>query len=190
MWGIRRKALSYAVLPLLGLALTACGASGGGGATSSPSDSSTSASPSGTSTGHGDLQMRQVESEGLKGSEPCATAPVLPEVPTVRCDAAGAVYHLGPAFVTGAMVVSATAVAGTNGPEVDLTLDSNGGAILAAKTTTMATLGPPKGKLGVMSGGRLYEAPLVMSPVLGGSFVIAGMVNMADAVSLASAING
>ena len=87
-------------------------------------------------------------------------------------------------------VASAVAEQTENGPQVTVTLDAAGTKALAEATTKMAPLGPPEGLLGIMSGGFLYGAPLVQTPVTNGVFVISGLVSLPDAVSLASQIRG
>lgn len=179
----------YAVIAATVLAvatLAACGSSGGGSGPTSPS--ATSASP--IPAGKGDLQLRQAQSAQKPPKQPCASGPVAPGTPTYRCDRGGTGYELGPAFVTGAMVASAVAEQTENGPQVTVTLDAAGTKALAEATTKMAPLGPPEGLLGIMSGGFLYGAPLVQTPVTNGVFVISGLVSLPDAVSLASQIRG
>ncbi len=166
--------------------LAACGSSGGDAGSSSASPSASTSTAAGT----GDLQLRQAITAQRPAKEPCATGPVAPKTPTYRCDRDGAGYELGPAFVTGAMVESATAEVTDNGPQVTVTLDEAGTKALAEATTRMAPLGPPEGLLGIMSGGHLYGAPLVQTPVTNGVFVIGGLANMPDAVSLAASIRG
>lgn len=181
----------YAVIAATVLAvatLAACGTADGGSGSTSPSASPTSASP--IPAGRGDLQLRQAKSAQKPPKQPCASGPVAPGTPTYRCDRAGTGYELGPAFVTGAMVASAVAEQTENGPQVTVTLDAAGTKALAEATTKMAPLGPPEGLLGIMSGGFLYGAPLVQTPVTNGVFVISGLVSLPDAVSLASQIRG
>jgi len=187
---MRGNRTSYAAAAsLLAVALLAgCGSSDSGGGASSPDASSTSASP--IPAGKGDLQLRAAITAQRPAKEPCTTAPVSPRTPTYRCDRDGAGYELGPAFVTGAMVQSATAEMTEYGPQVTVTLGPTGTKALAENTTRMSTLGPPEGLLGIMSGGRLYGAPLVQTPVTNGVFVIGGLANMPDAVSLAASIRG
>ncbi len=184
------RTTSYAVIVLAAATLVACGGSGDGGSTTTSGAASPSASATRTSSGAGDLQLRQATSAQTPAAKPCTAAPVAPETPTYRCDRDGAGFALGPAFVTGAMVVSAEAQQTENGPVVQVTLDAAGTKALADATTRMATLPSPESLLGIMSGGRLYGAPQVQTPVLGGVFVIGGLANMADAVSLAASIRG
>jgi preprotein translocase subunit SecD len=187
----RTRRTSYAAAVAIALAaatLAACGSSATGGSTPAGEPSATSSSPA--AAGAGDLQLRQASSAQKPPTKACTSAPVAPATPTYRCDRDGTGYQLGPAFVTGAMVASAEAQQAETGPVVQVTLDAAGTQALAEATTRMAPLGPPDGLLGIMSGGRLYGAPLVQTPVLGGVFVIGGLANMADAVSLATAIRG
>jgi preprotein translocase subunit SecD len=189
----RIRTTPYAVLVATVLAtatLAACGSSDSAGPASTTPASSASSSPAPTSDGKGDLQLRPVTSAQTPATKPCTAAPVAPETPTYRCDRDGAGYQLGPAFVTGAMVTAAQAQQTETGPVVQVTLDAAGTKALTEATTRMATLPPPRSQLGIMSGGRLYGAPLVQTPVLGGVFVIGGLANMADAVALADTIRG
>jgi preprotein translocase subunit SecD len=188
------RSTSYAVLvaALAVTSLAACGSSSDGGPSSSSTGttSSTTASPAPTSAGQGDLQLRQATSAQTPAAQACTSGPVAPETPTYRCDRDGAGYQLGPAFVTGAMVASAQAQMTASGPVVEVVLNPVGTKALAAATTRMAALGPPGNLLGTMSGGQLYGAPQVQSPVVDGVFVIGGLANMPDAVSLAASIRG
>ncbi|HET7902268.1 MAG TPA: hypothetical protein VFL59_13880 [Candidatus Nanopelagicales bacterium] len=187
-----RRSTSYAVLvAVAAVALAACGSSSEPAATSTaPVGPTVEASTTPTASGRGDLQLRQASSAQTPAKGTCSNAPVAPEKPTYRCDPRGAGYQLGPAFVTGAMVVSAVAEVTENGPQVTVVLNAEGTKALAAATTRMAALPSPGNLLGTMSGGFLYAAPQVQTPVLDGVFVIGGLANLADAKSLAASING
>jgi preprotein translocase subunit SecD len=192
MRSLRTPSYAVAVAALAVATLGACGTSADGSA--SGSAASSAASPTATSvptsSGRGDLQLRQATAAQTPAMEACTSAPVPPREPTYRCDQKGAGYALGPAFVTGAMVESAQAEQTADGPQVDVTLDAAGTKALAAATTRMSSMSSPDNLLGIMSGGHLYGALQVQAPVTDGQFVISGLANMADAVSLAASIRG
>lgn len=187
----RSRTVPYAVVAAMTAAvLAACGSSGGGPSSTGPSYGPTEASSAPAASGQGDLQLRRATSAQTPAQGSCSAAPVPPEKPTYRCDKQGAGYQLGPAFVTGAMVVSAAASVTQDGAQVEVTLDAAGTKALAAATTEMSTQPSPQNLLGIMSAGYLYAAAQVKTPVTNGVFVITGLANLADAKSLAASING
>jgi hypothetical protein len=182
------RTTSYAVIVLAAATLVACGGSGDGGSTTTSGAASPSASATRTASGAGDLQLRQAESAQTPAAKPCTAAPVAPETPTYRCDRGSGLRAR--ARVRDRRHGRRPRRSRPRTGLVQVTLDAAGTKALADATTRMATLLPPEGLLGIMSGGFLYGAPLVQTPVTDGVFVISGLVSLPDAVSLASQIRG
>ena len=102
-------------------------------------------------------------------------------------------YLLGPASVTGKDVASAVAQPagqGSTTPIVEVTLDAAGKNALAKLTASLAGNAAPMDLLAIVSGGKIIGLPLVMTPLSDGSFQIAGISTMNEAMVIAHAIGG
>ena len=81
-----------------------------------------------------------------------------------------------------AISVGTGAVAG--GPEIDITLDAEGSAALAAVTGQLAVQEPPQSQLAIYVHGEVQSSPFVSQSIQGGSVVITGGFTTAQAQAI------
>lgn len=164
-----RSRLTVAVLAgVLLTALSACSTSSAG-PTTSPSTAAAS-----VGKGAQNFQLRPVLRVTSGAAVHCPSqidASPEPSRPVVACSVDQRTrYALGPAFVTGEDVVSATAGQPQNGQAWDISVDftEKGKSALLDATTRLYQQRPPRNLIAVMVDGFVFSAPAPNGPIDGG----------------------
>jgi hypothetical protein len=123
----------------------------------------------------------------------CTSRQLLTQKTVVLLDPSGDKYRLGPVILSGADVVSASAVdtggGGARAWVVAIRLSPNGTAAFAQATAISVRNAPPRNEIAIVVEGRVWSSPAVQSRISSGTGQITGLTRT-QARQLAAEISG